>query len=189
MVGREGGTNLNEAINPLAPDLASSVYTVIQYRAALAHHDVAGEIMKSCLWAIPLVVMLLGGLVPVCAADDEVITLTTEAVKDLSPYPGNGKRSTAYEQPGRFWGADYRQHRKATVKLKAALDQARQTGAPKEAIVKLEEAVEAGESGYHKDARLRAQGALAHLCKGMAGTAPLVCKDEELVPKSGVILP
>jgi hypothetical protein len=158
----------------------------------LAHHDVAEEIMKSCLWAIPLIVMLLGSFVPVCAADDEVITLTTEAVKDLSLYPGNGKRSSAYEQPewtGRFWGADYRQHRKATVKLKAALDQARQTGAPKEAIVKLEEAVEAGESGYHKDARLRAQGALAHLCKGMAGTAPLVCRDEELVPKSGVILP
>ena len=118
--------------------------------------------------------------------------MTTQAVKDLNLYPSNGKRASAYEQPegmAKFWGSAPRQYRKATVKLKAALAQARETGAPKEAVVKLEEAVEAGESGYHRDARLRAQGALAHLCKGMVGDAPPVCKDEELVPKSGVILP
>lgn len=76
----------------------------------------------------------------------------------------------------KFWGADHWQYRKATVKLKAALEQARQTGVPKEAIVKLEEAVQAGESGYHRDARLLTQGALADLSKGMAEAALPTCK-------------
>ncbi|MFO0780227.1 MAG: hypothetical protein U0223_21775 [Nitrospira sp.] len=148
--------------------------------------------MESRVWLFMVSAVLLGGVAPVYAADDEIIALTTQAVKDLSLYPSNGKRASAYEQPegmAKFWGADHRQYRKATVKLKAALEQARQTGASKEAVVKLEEAVQAGESGYHRDARLRAQGALAHLCKGMAGEAPPVCKDEELVPKSGVVMP
>lgn len=148
--------------------------------------------MRPRVWGTIVVIILLGGDVPVHATNEEIIALTTQAVNDLNLYPSNGKRASAYEQPegmGKFWGADPRQYRKATVKLKAALEQARETGAPKEAIVKLEEAVEAGESGYHRDARLRAQGALAHLCKRMAGDVPAVCKDEELVPKSGVILP
>lgn len=148
--------------------------------------------MMPRVWGFTVVILLLGGSVPVYATNEEIIALTTQAVKDLNLYPSNGKRASAYEQPegmAKFWGSDPRQYRKATVKLKAALAQARETGAPKEAVVKLEEAVEAGESGYHRDARLRAQGALAHLCKGMVGDAPPVCKDEELVPKSGVILP
>lgn len=148
--------------------------------------------MTPRVWVFMVVLIQLGGGLPVHAANEEIIALTTQAVKDLNLYPSNGKRASAYEQPegmGKFWGADPRQYRKATVKLKAALEQARETGVPKEAVIKLEEAVEAGESGYHRDARLRAQGALAHLCKGMAGDAPPVCKDEELVPKSGVVLP
>jgi len=129
---------------------------------------------------------------PAGATVQEVIDITNQAVTDLAVYPGNGKRATAYDQPqgmGKFWGADYRQYKKATLTLKSALEKARAEGLRKEAVFKLEEAVEAGQSGLHKDARLKAQGALAHLCREAAPAAPPVCQDEEQVPKSGVLFP
>lgn len=135
-------------------------------------------------------IMMISSVAPVQASVEEVIDLTTQAVVDLSVYPGNGKRATAYEQGmGKFWGADSRQYKKATVTLRSALEKAKTQGVPKEALVKLEEAVGAGESGLHKDARMRAQGALSHMCKSVSGATPPVCQDEELVPKSGVIHP
>lgn len=129
---------------------------------------------------------------PAGATVQEVIEMTNQAVTDLAVYPGNGKRATAYEQPqgmGKFWGSDPRQYKKATVALRSALTKARAEGVRGEAVVKLEEAVEAGQSGLHKDARLKAQGALAHLCREAASAAPPVCQDEEQVPKGGVIFP
>lgn len=156
-----------------------SFATASQSTVPLSHIMIEEDIMKLHLWSVTVVLTVLGGFTPVYAVDEEVFSLTTQAVKDLNLYPSNGKRASAYEQPegmAKFWDADHRQYRKATVKLKAALEQARQTGVPKEAIVKLEEAVQAGESGYHRDARLLAQGALADLSKGMAEAALPTCK-------------
>lgn len=145
---------------------------------------------KQLLFVPMAALMVISSIVPVQASVEDVIDLTTQAVVDLSVYPGNGRRATAYEQGmGKFWGADSRQYKKATVTLRSALEKAKTQGVPKEALIKLEEAVGAGESGLHKDARMRAQGALRHMCKSLSGATPPVCQDEELVPKSGVIFP
>lgn len=128
----------------------------------------------------------------------EAIKLTKQAVVDLTDYPGQGKRNTAYagaqEQEHLYgksprerdyssrWGADVGMIKKATGLLQDALSKAKSSGADRDAIRKLEEAVDYGKSTMHKETRLMAEGALYHLCKQNNNDPKEIC---DKVPKFG----
>lgn len=107
----------------------------------------------------------------------DAISLTNQAIVELTDPPALGGRTTV--DLTKRWGADVGQIKKATALLQDALAKARAGNASRDAIRKLEEAVEYGQSTQHKEARLMAQGALYHLCKGQTGDP---C---EKVPKVG----
>jgi hypothetical protein len=100
------------------------------------------------------------------AQSNDAISLTNQAILELTDFPGIGLRYTV--DPLKPGGADVRQMKKATALLQDALSKARSGGNPT-AIRKLEEAISYGEGLMHKEARLNAQGALYHLCKGQTG--------------------
>lgn len=133
------------------------------------------------------------------AADlTEAIKLTSQGVVDLTDYPAQGKRNTAFagsqEQEHLYgksprereysarWGADVGMIKKATGLFQDALSKAKSGGADRDAIRKLEEAIDYGKGTMHKEARLNAQGALYHLCKGNNNDPKEIC---DKVPKYG----
>jgi hypothetical protein len=94
----------------------------------------------------------------------DAIQLTNDAIVELSDPPGLGKRTTV--DPLKRWGADVGVTKSATAKLQDALSKAQSAGAGKSALHQLEMATDFGKTGMHKEARLKAQGALFHLCHG-----------------------
>jgi hypothetical protein len=107
----------------------------------------------------------------------DAISLTNQAIVELTDFPALGQRYTV--DPLKIAGADVRQMKKATALLQDALSKARSGNASSAAIMKLEEAISYGQGTMHKEQRLYAQGALYHLCKGSSGDP---C---EKVPKFG----
>ena len=107
----------------------------------------------------------------------DAITLTNAAIVELSDAPGLGKRTTV--DPNKRWGSDVGVIKSATAKLQDALNKAGGGNARAQHLLGL--AVDYGNTGQHKEARLAAQGALFHLCKADNKTdAPC-----DTVPKYG----
>ncbi|MGH7231300.1 MAG: hypothetical protein ACREJU_08075 [Nitrospiraceae bacterium] len=112
--------------------------------------------------AVAASALMLG--LPAAHADDP-ISLTKQAVVELTDPPGLGGRTTV--DLNKRWGSDLSQINKATALLQDARSQA--GGASPAAIRLLEEAIAYGQAKEHKEARVSAQGALFHLCQGGGG--------------------
>jgi hypothetical protein len=113
-----------------------------------------------------LAVAAVAGLtsVPFAAQAQEAVSLTNQAIVELTDPPGIGGRTTV--DVTRRWGSDVGQIAKAT----ALLQEARGKSAGNAAANRLlEEAIAYGIAREHKEARLSAQGALYHLCQGGGG--------------------
>ena len=125
--------------------------------------------------------MLLAGvaaLAVMCAplvAQADPISLTNDAIVELTDPPGLGKRTTV--DLNKRWGSDIGMIKSATEKLQSALNEASGGSARGRDLLKL--AVKYGQAGLHKEARLAAQGALKNLCEGSSGPG---C---DTVPKYG----
>ena len=102
---------------------------------------------------------------PLMAQTDDPISLTKQAIVELTDAPGLGARTTV--DLNKRWGSDLSQINKAVALLQDARSQA--AGASPAAIRLLEEAIDYGKAKEHKEARLSAQGALFHLCKANSG--------------------
>lgn len=141
---------------------------------------------KLMLLPVAAAALLLSTAPMAQAQVNEATSLTAQAIKELTDYPGLGKRSTAFQTPDdfvKFSGADVSQIKKATTILQDALGKARSGNATKMAIFKLEEAVRYCSSALHKECRLMAQGGLYYLCQGGGAEAN---KDAcEKAPKYG----
>ncbi len=107
----------------------------------------------------------------------DAISLTNDAINELTDFPANGKRYTV--DLNKLGGADVRQMKKAAGLLQDALGKARSGNASARAIHLLEMATAFANGSMHKEARLKAQGALYHLCQGTTGPG---C---DTVPKFG----
>lgn len=128
--------------------------------------------------------LVLGGIalaglnmisVPVVQAD--AISLTNDAIVELTDAPGLGRRTTV--DLNKRWGSDPSVIASATAKLQSALNEAGNANA--RATHLLQMAVDFGQAGLHKEARLKAQGALYNLCQAASKTdAPC-----DKVPKFG----
>ncbi len=129
------------------------------------------------LLAVAAAVAVLSSPPQVQAQGSDALSLTAQAVKDLTDFPAQGKRYTV--DLNALGGADMRQIKKATGELQDALTQAK-SGGDKNAIHQLEMAVAYGKAGLHKEARLSAEGAMYYLCK--QGGSEDVCSK---VPKFG----
>ena len=97
----------------------------------------------------------------------DAIQLTNNAIVELSDTPGLGKRTTV--DPLKRRGSDVGVIDSATAKFKTAWSKAKSAGVDKQALDQLELAMEYGQVGEHKEARLSAQGALFHLCQAHKG--------------------
>lgn len=117
---------------------------------------------KVMLLAVAAVVAL--GL-PLAAHADEAVSLTNQAIVELTDAPGLGARPTV--DLTKRWGADLGQINKAVALLQDARSKA--SGANTKATRLLEEAIDYGQAKLHKEARVAAQGALAALCQGGGG--------------------
>jgi hypothetical protein len=113
-----------------------------------------------------LAVAAVAGLtsVPFAAHAQEAVSLTNQAIVELTDPPGIGGRTTV--DVTRRWGSDVGQIAKATALLQEA--RSRSAGSAT-ANRLLEEAIAYGQAREHKEARLSAQGALYHLCQGGGG--------------------
>ena len=100
----------------------------------------------------------------------DAIQLTNDAIVELSDPPGLGKRTTV--DPLKRWGSDVGVIKSATAKLQDALGKAQSAGAGKSPLHLLEMATDFGNAGLHKEARLKAQGALYHLCQANNSQGP-----------------
>jgi len=102
--------------------------------------------------------------VPFAAQAQEAVSLTNQAIVELTDPPALGGRTTV--DVTRRWGSDVGQIAKAT----ALLQEARSRSAGNATANRLlEEAIAYGQAREHKEARLSAQGALYHLCQGGGG--------------------
>ena len=111
-------------------------------------------------------------------AKADAITLTNDAIVELTDAPGLGRRTTV--DVNKRWGSDVSVIVSATEKLQRALTEAK-SGGNARAVHLLEMAVDFGKGGMHKEARLKAQGALSNLCQAAKKTdAPC-----NTVPKYG----
>jgi len=113
-----------------------------------------------------LAVAAVAGLtsIPFAAHAQEAVSLTNQAIVELTDPPGIGGRTTV--DVTRRWGSDVGQIAKAT----ALLQEARGKSAGNATANRLlEEAIAFGQAREHKEARLKAQGALYHLCQGGGG--------------------
>ena len=110
-------------------------------------------------------VALTGSPQIVQAQSSDAISLTNQAIVEMTDFPGLGLRYTV--DPLKVGGADLRQSKKAAALLQDALGKAR--GGSRMAVLKLEEAASYAEKGMHKEARLMAQGAMYYLCAGQSG--------------------
>jgi hypothetical protein len=123
-------------------------------------------------------VMTLAGLPAVSQAQvADAISLTNDAINELTDFPANGKRYTV--DLNKLPGGDVRQSKKAAGLLQDALGKARSGNASARAIHLLEMAQAFAAGTMHKESRLKAQGALYHLCQGASGPG---C---DTVPKFG----
>jgi hypothetical protein len=133
---------------------------------------------KIMLLTLGAAALSLVSFAPVAQAQvADAISLTNQAIGELTDFPGTGKRYTV--DLSKIGGADVRQIQKATGLLQDALGKARSGNANASAIRKLEEALAYGKATMHKETRLNAQGALYHLCQGASGPG---C---DTVPKFG----
>ena len=119
--------------------------------------------MSNKLMLLAVVAALVG--LPVAAQADPIAN-TNQAIIELTDPPALGGRTTV--DPLKRWGSDVGQIAKATQLLQDALSEARGSSSGP-AVRLLEEAVAYGKAKLHKEARLSAQGALYHLCKGGGG--------------------
>ena len=134
--------------------------------------------MTTLMILMAAAVVALAGMPSVSHAQvGDAITLTNQAIVELTDLAGSGKR--AQNEFSKVGGADVRQIAKANDLLRQALEKAKAANAPALAIMKLEEAVDATAHNQHKEPRLYAQGALYHLCQGSSGPG---C---DTVPKVG----
>ena len=113
-----------------------------------------------------LAVAAVAGLtsVPFAAQAQEAVSLTNQAIVELTDPPGIGGRTTV--DVTRRWGSDVGQIAKATALLQEARGKSTGNVAANRL---LEEAIAYGIAREHKEARLSAQGALYHLCQGGGG--------------------
>jgi hypothetical protein len=134
--------------------------------------------MKNTLMLVLGGLALVGmNLVSVPAVQADPITLTNDAIVELTDAPGNGKRTTV--DVNKRWGSDVGVIKSATEKLQNALNEAGNASGRATHLLQL--AVEYGQSAQHKEARLAAQGALLNLCQG-ANKTDAPC---DKVPKFG----
>ena len=121
--------------------------------------------MKRLMFAIAGAAVLAWGVAPLTAQAQlaDAIQLTNDAIVELTDPPGLGKRTTV--DPLKRWGADIGVTKSATAKLQDALSKAQGAGVGKPGLSLLEMATEFGQGGMHKEARLKAQGALFYLCQ------------------------
>ena len=118
---------------------------------------------------------------PVAQAQvSDALSLTAQAVKELTDYPGQGKRYTV--DVTALSGSDVRQTKKAAGLYQDALDKAKSGGADRKAIHELEMALAYAKAGEHKESRLSGEGALYYLCKQNNGDPKETC---DKVPKYG----
>jgi len=117
------------------------------------------------------------GLLPVPTVQADPIALVNDAIVELTDAPGNGGRTKV--DLNKRWGSDVSVIANATEKLQNALNEA--GGANPRAQHLLQMAVEFGQGSMHKEARLKAQGALLNLCQG-ANKTDAPC---DKVPKFG----
>lgn len=108
----------------------------------------------------------------------DAIILTNDAIVELTDAPGLGRRTTV--DLDKRWGADVSVIASATEKLQRALTEAK-AGGNARAVHLLEMAVDFGKGSMHKEARLKAQGALYNLCQ-TANKTDAPC---DKVPKYG----
>ena len=142
--------------------------------------------MKRMLLLAAAVVLLLSMGNVAQAQVNDATALTAQAIKDLTDYPGLGKRHTAYKTPDDFtklWGADASVAKKSAATLQDALGKARSGNAGNSAIDQLEMAVRYCSATLHKECRLSAQGALYYLCQGGGAEANKEACDK--VPRYG----
>lgn len=125
-------------------------------------------------------VALTGLATPAQAQVADAISLTSDAIRELTDFPAVGQRYTV--DLNKLGVADVRQIKKATGLLQDALGKAKSGNASKAAIMKLEEAVSYGSATHHKETRLLAQGALYHLCQQNNGDPKDTC---DKAPKFG----
>jgi hypothetical protein len=124
--------------------------------------------MKKLMLLAAAATLVLSFGAPAMAQVNEATALTAQAIKDLTDYPGLGKRETAYvtaEDFAKNWGADVGVSKKSAATLQDALGKARSGNAGKSAIDQLEMAVAYCKAALHKECRLSAQGGLYYLCK------------------------
>jgi hypothetical protein len=118
---------------------------------------------------------------PVATAQvSDALSLTAQAVKELTDFPAQGKRYTV--DLNSLGGADVRQMSKAAGLYQDALDKAKSGGADRKAIHELEMALGYAKTKQHKESRLSGEGALYYLCKQNNGDPKETC---DKVPKYG----
>jgi len=135
---------------------------------------------KLMLLAVTAAVAVLSQPPQVQAQASEALSLTAQAVKELTDYPALGMRHTV--DVTALGGADVRQIKKAAGLLQDALGKARSGGGDANAVHQLEMATNYAKATMHKEARLSAEGALHYLCKQAGGQPSDVC---DKVPKYG----
>ena len=135
---------------------------------------------KLMLLAVAAAVAVLSQPPQVQAQAGDALSLTNQAITELTDFPAPGMRYTV--DMTKLGGADVRQIKKAAGLLQDALAQAKSGGADKNAIHQLEMATAYAKATEHKEARLSAQGALYYLCK-QAGNQPADVCDK--APKYG----
>jgi hypothetical protein len=134
--------------------------------------------MKTLMILTAAAVTALIGLPAVSQAQvADAISLTNQAIVELTDFPANGLRYTV--DLNKLDGGDVRQTKKAAGLLQDALGKARSGNASARAIHLLEMAERYASYSEHKEGRLSAQGALYHLCQGASGPG---C---DTVPKFG----
>ena len=102
--------------------------------------------------------------VPFAAHADDAMSLTNQAIVELTDPPALGGRTTV--DLNKRWGSDVGQIAKATALLQEARSKSSGNAAANRL---LEEAIAYGQAKEHKEARLSASGALYHLCQGQSG--------------------
>ena len=141
---------------------------------------------KNLILLVAAAALVVCTAMPAMAQVSEATSLTAQAIKDLTDYPGLGKRYTAYKSPEdmtKFWGADVSVMKKATATLQDGLGKARSGNVGKAGIDQLEMAIRYCAGSMHKECRLSAQGALYYLCQG--GGAEANKEACEKVPRYG----
>lgn len=117
------------------------------------------------------------GLLSAPTVQADAIGLVNDAIVELTDVPGNGGRTKA--DLNKRWGSDVGVMASATEKLQQALNEAGGGNARAQHLLQM--AVDFGKGSMHKEARLKAQGALLNLCQAASKTdAPC-----DKVPKYG----